>query len=168
MQNAEITQHAGDTLKKVTAAARERARGEGERLIGEARNEAQGFAVERRDVAASYVVDIADALDSATRVLDERGRSTSAHYVRRAADELHHFSERVNRQDVGRWIGEIEAFARAQPLLFFGGAFLIGYAAIRLLGVNVGDGDFEPVHETEGLEAMSTEGTPPPPPGTET
>lgn len=164
MQNVEITQHAGDTLKKVTAAARERARGEGERLIGEARNEAQGFAVERRDVAASYVIDIADALDSATQVLDERGRSTSAHYVRRAADELHQFSERVNRQDVGRWIGELEGLARAQPLLFFGGAFLIGYAAIRLLGMNTGNRDAVLAEE---FETMSTEGTPPQPMGTE-
>jgi hypothetical protein len=168
MQNAQITQDAGDTLRKVTAAARERARGEGERLIGEARDEAQGFAVERRDVAASYVTDIADALDSATQVLDERGRSTSAHYVRRAADELHQFGERVNRQDVGRWIGEIEAFARTQPLLFFGGAFLIGYALIRMLGLTGGDGEFEPARDAEDFEPMSTEAAPPPPTGVET
>ncbi len=156
MQNPEIAQQAGDTLRKVTAAARGRARHEGERLIEEARDEARGFAVERRDVAASYVTDIADALDTATQVLDERGRSRSAQYVRRAADELQQLSDRVNRQDVGRWLGEIEGFARAQPLLFFGGAFLLGYAAVRFLGGNDPREISTPL-ETADAEALGTE-----------
>lgn len=154
MQTAETAQHTGDTLKKVTAAAREKVRGEGERLIGEAKDEAQGFAVERREVAASYVTDLADALDSATKTLDERGRGSSAHYVRKAADELHRLGERVGRHDVGRWIGEIESFARAQPLLFFGGAFLFGYAAIRLLGSNGGGS-----HDSEPAPGVVDAGT---------
>lgn len=164
MQNPEIAQQAGDTLRKVTAAARGKARFEGERLIGEARDEARGFAAERRDIAASYVMDIAEALDTATQVLNERGRERSAHYVRRAAEELQQFSDRVNRQDVGRWLGEIEAFARGQPLLFFGGAFLLGYAAVRLLGGSDRAGSGAPVEPVEddildpesGFERMGT------------
>lgn len=164
MQNPEIAQQAGDTLKKVTAAARGKARYEGERLIEEARDEARGFAVERRDIAASYVTDVAEALDTATQILNERGRARSARYVRRAAEELQQFGDRVNRQDVGRWLGEIEAFARTQPLLFFGGAFLLGYAAVRFLGGNDRADGSAPLEATEadildpesGFERMGT------------
>lgn len=156
MQTAESATNASEALKKVTARARERVRGEGERLIEEAKEEAQGFAVERRDVAASYVGDLAAALDSATETLEARGRTGSAHYVRMAASELHRLGDKVNRQDVGRFVGEVEGFARQQPLLFFGGAFLIGYAAIRLMGSGSGGGEYDVAGDADVIDATAS------------
>jgi hypothetical protein len=123
-----------DEMRAATAEARERARVKGDELVSEARDQAHAFAVEKRDGAASYVSDLADALDRATEVLSERGRSGSAQYAQMAVRRLHELGNRVDRQNVNSWIDEVESVARERPLLVFGGAFLLGYAFMRFLG----------------------------------
>jgi hypothetical protein len=120
-------------MRAATAEAAERARVKGEELVSEARDQAHAFAVEKRDGVASYVSDLADALERATEVLNERGRSGSAQYAQVAVRRLHELGNRVDREDVNSWIDDVENIARERPLLVFGGAFLLGYAFMRFL-----------------------------------
>lgn len=121
------------SAKNAATEAKERVRAEGERVVGAARREAQSFAKARRDFAGDYLRDVSDALESATATLDERGRTSTAHYVGIAADQVQTMSDRVHRQDVQKVVHEIENFARTRPALFFGGAFLLGFAATRIV-----------------------------------
>lgn len=133
METSSSMDRATASAKRAAAEAKERARAEGERLVGEARSEAESFASARREVVAGYLRDVSDALGSAGATLEERGRSGTARGVRVAAEEVGNLSERVHNQDVGRAIYAVEDFARNRPGLFFGGAFLIGFAATRML-----------------------------------
>lgn len=124
---------AAETAKAVAAEARDRIRSEGERAVHAARQNAEALVSERRDFAADYLGDVSDALGSAEATLNERGRKGAAQLVNKAANEVQHLAGRVHGQDVGRVITEVETFARTRPALFFGGAFLVGYAAMRML-----------------------------------
>ena len=39
----------------------------------------------------------------------------------------------MREKDVRQLVGEVQDFARRQPTLFFGGAVLLGFAALRFL-----------------------------------
>jgi hypothetical protein len=133
MSTTRTTTGAAETAKAVAAEARERIRAEGERAVHAARENTEAFASERRDFAANYLDDVSDALGSAESTLSERGRSDTARMVHKTAGEVQHLADRVHGQDVGRLISEVETFARTRPALFFGGAFILGFALTRLL-----------------------------------
>jgi hypothetical protein len=113
--------------------ARKRMRTESERLISDAREGAESFASDQRDFAADYLIDLSDALGTAGTELSGRSRTSAAHVFHRAADETRRLADRVHGQDVGRVVGELETFARTRPTVFFGGAFMLGFVATRLL-----------------------------------
>lgn len=153
MPTSPSAREAAETAKAVASDARDRIRAEGERAVHAARENAEAFASDRRDLAADYLGDVSDALGSAEQTLNDRGRSGTAHAVHRAADEVQHLAGRVHGQDVHRMISEVETFARTRPALFFGGAFVLGFALTRLLSAP---------GETAGATGHSTaEGQPP-------
>lgn len=133
METSSSMDRATASAKRAAADAKERARAEGERVVGEARKEAESFAGARRESVAGYLRDVSDALGSAGATLEERGRSGTARGVRIAAEEVSNLGDRVHNQDVGRAVHAVEDFARNRPGLFFGGAFLLGFAATRML-----------------------------------
>jgi hypothetical protein len=133
------TEEAGRTVKQAAQAVKEQIRAGSEEVYVSAKSEAERVAVERRDDVAGYAHDISDALGAACNTLDERGRGTAAHLLRRAADEIGGIGERVHGQDIGEVMHTVEDFARRRPALFFGGAFLVAFGLIRLLGRSDGD-----------------------------
>jgi hypothetical protein len=42
-------------------------------------------------------------------------------------------ADTVRERDVRELVGEVQDFARRQPTLFFGGAVVLGFAALRFL-----------------------------------
>jgi hypothetical protein len=121
-------------VKEAAKSVEEQVRSGGEQAYASARAQAEKLAVERRDGVASYTHDLADALGSASDVLQERGRDTVARLARRAAEEIDAMGQRVEGQDVGRLVHEVEAFARQRPAVFLGAAFLLSFALVRYFG----------------------------------
>ena len=74
-----------------------------------------------------------DTISQLIRRLWKRYRGGTAGVFHRAADEVGHLADRVHGQNVGRMVDEVEMFARTRPAVFFGGAFLLGFLATRLL-----------------------------------
>jgi hypothetical protein len=56
-----------------------------------------------------------------------------ASYVHDAAVRLEDAAKTLRQRNVDDLVGEISRFARAQPVLFFGGAMLAGFALTRFL-----------------------------------
>lgn len=128
------TDDAANAVREAARQVEDHLRSSGSHAYEQARGEAERLATERRDGMASYARDLADALDGASSTLQERGRDTAARLARRAADELDALSSKVEGQNVGDLLHNVEAFARRRPGLFLGGAFLLSFALVRYLG----------------------------------
>jgi hypothetical protein len=102
--------------RSVMEAARERAAGEAHR--------AQETAAQRTDETAEQVRD-------AGRSFDED--SFARHATDRVADQLGQAARSMRDADLGTVADDLTDFARRQPLLFFGGAAILGFAAARML-----------------------------------
>lgn len=72
------------------------------------------------------------ALRESGKQLEGRS-STLASYVTSAASHLEQFSGGIRDRDVNQIVRDVERFARQQPTLFLGGAFVLGVAAARFL-----------------------------------
>ena len=57
----------------------------------------------------------------------------AAHYIRQASEQMQGVADTVRQRDVRELVGEVQDFARRQPTLFFGGAVVLGFAALRFL-----------------------------------
>ncbi len=57
----------------------------------------------------------------------------AAHYGDVAADQLQQISGYLRQHDVKQLVREVESFARREPLLFTGGAFVLGLMGARFL-----------------------------------
>ena len=57
----------------------------------------------------------------------------AAQYIRQASEQIQSVAEVVRERDMRELVGEVENFARRQPTLFFGGAMILGFAALRFL-----------------------------------
>lgn len=130
----EATAAAASAVKQAATEVTHELKAQSEEVYETAKTRAEQFASERRDTAAAYARDVSDAFGSACSTLEERGRSGAAHLARKAAEQLHDFSERVQGQDIGHILRNAETFARQRPVVFLGAAFLAGFGLIRLLG----------------------------------
>jgi hypothetical protein len=80
----------------------------------------------------------------------------AAQYIRQAAGQIETVSNAVRQRDMRELVGEVQEFARRQPTLFFGGAVILGFAALRFFksssssgsahakssGTHTGDGSY--------------------------
>ena len=71
-----------------------------------------------------------------------------------AADQAEALAGYLRENDVRQIIGNVETFARRQPLLFLGGAFVLGVAASRFIKAAGGQGQGQQ-HVSGHLSAYS-------------
>jgi hypothetical protein len=89
---------------------------------------------ERKDEAATGLDEVAQALHDAARRQHEHGDGL-ARLTGSAADSLERFSGALRSKDVTAMLGDIESFARRQPVAFFGMALAAGFLAARAMKV---------------------------------
>jgi hypothetical protein len=87
---------------------------------------------EQKASGADYVGNIAQAVH---RAAGEIGKEVpqAEPYIRMAADQIDKAAKAVRERNVGQLFNEVQDFARRQPTAFFGGAVILGFAAIRFL-----------------------------------
>ena len=71
--------------------------------------------------------------DVASQVREENQGEMVARYIERASDQAQRFADYLRNAEPDQVVGEIQRFARRQPTLFLGGAFMLGLAASRFL-----------------------------------
>ena len=87
---------------------------------------------QQRATGADYIGSLAAATERAAGEFDS-AMPRAAEYIRQASEQMQSVADVVRERDVRELIGEVETFARRQPGLFFGGAVILGFAALRFL-----------------------------------
>lgn len=82
---------------------------------------------------ANTLHSFADALRRASSDLREDDPNAPNDFIERAAGQVDRLSSFVQGQDLRHTTHDLENFARRQPALFLGGAFLLGVAGARFL-----------------------------------
>ncbi len=122
---------ADETQKSMTGTVREHAADMAhdarDAVESETRQKAEGV----RDQAASEAQKAADAAEAASKEFDSG--SLQAQAVDHLASTLEDFASQIRRTDLDRAARGVSDFARSNPMLFVGGAALLGVAATRFL-----------------------------------
>jgi hypothetical protein len=121
-----------------------------------AKAEARRIAGLQKNAGADRIGEVAGAVHGAARSL-EAGMPQVASYVHDAAVRLEDAASTLRQRNVEDLIDEISRFARAQPVLFFGGAMLAGFALTRFLKSS-GNGHSGNGHSGTGWQQADTRG----------
>lgn len=131
----DIKTKASDLTDDVTRAAKDNASQLGEAALdmaNSAKDKIEAQVTQRKSIGADYIASIAQATGRAANEF-EADVPQAAHYIREASEQIQSFANTVRERDVRELVGEVQEFARRQPTLFFGGAVVLGFAALRFL-----------------------------------
>lgn len=116
-----------DTLHGQAATIGDKARhiaADAERKIGDVVDE-------QRASGASYLHHVAGLVHQAADVFD-REVPQASQYIHQAADHIDTVADAVRTKRMREVAHDVQYFARQQPAIFFGGALLVGFAAVRI------------------------------------
>lgn len=120
----DVSRLAKDNAAQLSDAARD--------LAGTAKERVEAAVTERKSIGADYIGSIARATGQAATAF-EADLPQAAHYIRQASDQIQNVADNVRERDMREFVGDVQEFARRQPTLFFGGAVVLGFAALRFL-----------------------------------
>lgn len=129
----DIQGKAADLTDTVTRAAKEHAGQIGtaaKDLAADASGRVSSALNEQKSAGADYLGTIASAVQRAAGEF-ESDVPQAAQYIRQAAGQIETVADAVRQRDMRELLGEVQQFARRQPTLFFGGAVILGFAALR-------------------------------------
>jgi gas vesicle protein len=86
----------------------------------------------QKSVGADYIASFAQATGRAADQF-ENDIPQAAQFIRQASEQIQSFADTVRERDARELLGDVQDFARRQPTLFFGGAIVLGFAALRFL-----------------------------------
>jgi hypothetical protein len=98
-----------------------------------AKESARGVLGEQQHAAASSLGQFADTLRKAARETGDGQQGQVSRIAESAADGLERLSASLRERDFDRLVGDLESFARRQPVVFFGAAMVTGFLAMRFL-----------------------------------
>ena len=120
---------AKDKAAAAASSATETAKAQARDLADTVWTEATNYAYQARDTAADEVKGVASALRTAADEL--RSGSPQERSFSQLADGLADVSETMLDKDLGEVVGDLNGFAKRNPLVFLGGAALLGFVATR-------------------------------------
>jgi hypothetical protein len=102
-------------------------------LAEQAKGKAQDALSEQKERATGALGGVADALHATSDTLRENEQDAFAQYAAMAAEQVERFTHAIRERSVGDLLDQAEGFARREPGLFLGGAFLLGVFGARFL-----------------------------------
>ncbi len=120
------------TLPERTEEVAERARAAAIERVEQARDRTREEIDQGRQQLAERIRHLGSALRSASERLRDEDRAV-AHYADLAGERVDRVASYVSSADLRSTVRDVERFAKRQPAVFFGGAFLLGLAAGRFL-----------------------------------
>jgi hypothetical protein len=130
----DVQEAASRTGERVTDTLQEQASKIGDKarnIAADAERKIENVVDEQRASGASYLHHVADLVHQAADVFD-REVPQASQYIHQAADHLDTVADAVRTKRAREVANDVQAFARQQPAIFFGGALLLGFAAVRL------------------------------------
>jgi hypothetical protein len=101
-------------------------------MLHDASDKVKSVGSEQKAAGADYLDTVARAIHRAAREF-EADVPQAAHYIRRAGGQVSSVASAVRQGDLRDLVTEVEEVARRQPALFFGGALVLGFVALRFL-----------------------------------
>jgi hypothetical protein len=141
----DVKTKAADLTDSVARTAKENASQLGDAavdLANSAKGKVEAAVTQRKSRGADYIGSLAQATGRAANEFEAELPQT-ARYIRQASDQIQGFADTVRQKDVRELVGEVQDFARRQPTLFFGGAVVLGFAALRFLKSTAPSGSSE-------------------------
>jgi hypothetical protein len=96
----------------------------------------------QKDRATDGLGSLAQAVRQSTQSFRDNQQDTVANYVEKAADQIEQFSTRLRERNVKDLLHDAQHFARRQPAMFIGAAFVLGVVAARFLKSNGNNGQY--------------------------
>jgi hemerythrin superfamily protein len=126
---------------QATASARQagaRVAHEAQRFADAAKERGRSILDDQQHFFASQIGGVAAALHRTAQQLGEEDQQGMAQYVNQAAAGLERFSHTLRDRNLSSLVGQVENFARQQPVAFIGSAALVGFLAARFLKSSAG------------------------------
>jgi hypothetical protein len=121
-----------------------------------ARDSAESAFSTQQHAAATGLQDFASALRNAGDQLAQQQKQSGADLARRAADTLEHVSATLHGKDLRGMAGDMERFARNQPVAFIGTAVALGFLGMRFIKSSSRDSQASALRAANpGLEARN-------------
>lgn len=125
-------ERAAQDVKDVAATAKEDVRNAADRIVDRGRDEAKTILEQQQRRAADGLTGVADALHAAADRMEGSEIGFVARYAETAADQVETWARRVQQRDIDDVLSEAENYARRNPEIFVGGAFLAGFLVARV------------------------------------
>lgn len=120
---------APDTVREVTNQVKDSAG----QMASQAREQVAARLAGQKDRAAEGLSSVAHVLRQSGQQLREQDQPNITAYFDQAATQVDRFSSYLQQRDLGQLLDDGERFARHQPALFLGGAFVLGLLGARFL-----------------------------------
>ena len=109
---------------------------------------------EQKNRAADGLGGIANVFANAGNEL--RGENEAlAQYVDAASNQLKRFADTIRQRGVADMMDDVNRFARRNPAIFIGGAFLVGIGVARFLKASADRGDDRSYDNFSGVDPMT-------------
>jgi hypothetical protein len=122
-----------DQAKATAGQIRDEAQQQAGRALDTAREQVASRVAGQKDRAAEGLSMVAQALRQTGNQLRDQDQQGLTNYIDRAASQVEQFSSYLQSNHVGQLVDDVEHFARRQPALFLGGAFVLGLLGARFL-----------------------------------
>lgn len=127
------SQGAADTARQTVHDLTDKAKEQAGDLVDKAKDTASEHLSDGKEKATGVLTDAAEALHSVGDTLRDNDQGAFARYADMAATQVEQFTDAIRGRSVGELLDEAEDFARREPALFLGGAFVMGIFGARFL-----------------------------------
>ena len=131
----DFTSQAGDLKDRAADAFSQNAsqlKDSGAGIAQSATRKVEDVLTSQKAVGADYIASLAQAAERAANQFDDE-LPQAAQYIRQASHTMSNVADNIRNREIRDLVGEVTDFARRQPTLVFGGAMLLGFAALRFL-----------------------------------
>ena len=111
----------------------DQAKQQASQLADQAKQQVSSQLSSQKTRAAEGLGSVAQALRQTSQQLRDQDQGPMPQYVERAADQIERISGYLQDKDVSQLVDDVERYARRQPALFLGGAFVLGLIGARFL-----------------------------------
>jgi len=122
-----------DQVKETAGQLADQAQEKASQVADQARGVVASRLSDQKGRAAESLGGVAGALRQTSQSLRDQDQVGVTDYVDSAANQLERISGYLQNTDIGDLVDDVERFARRQPSVFLGGAFVLGLVAARFL-----------------------------------
>lgn len=121
----QVQQAAGEAVEQVQEKAGQ--------VVDQLREQAGTRLEDQKHVLSEGLGTVASAIRKTSQQLREDEQAMVAQYADRAAEQIERVQQYLGDKELAQITGDLERFARREPVLFLGGGFLLGLMAVRFL-----------------------------------